>query len=104
MSKNYVKKNSERFCRSLDYSMVAGQSNPYALLASAVIAQAAVDCTNWSKDDPDAKCARDDVRKYLTFTALRNFINSDWIDMLLCWQHEVTPLSVCEELVRRLQT
>ena len=49
MSK-YIKQNEERFCRSLDYTAVAGKTNPYALLAAAVIAQAAVDCSEY---DPD---------------------------------------------------
>lgn len=104
MSK-YVRKDEERFCRSLDYAEVAGKTNPYALLAAAVIAQAAVDCSEWT---PEAEKANsiDVVRKGVNcrFARLRDFINSDWIDLLLSWQHEVTPEGVCEELVRRLKS
>ncbi len=94
----------ERFCRSLDYAEVAGKTEPYVLLAAAVIAQAAVDCSEWT---PEAEKANsyDVIKKGVNcrFERLRDFINSDWIDLLLCWQHEVTPEAVCEELVRRLK-
>ena len=103
VSKSVMKKDRERFCRSLDYTVVAGKTNPYALLAAAVIAQAAVDCSEWT---PEAEKANsiEVIRKGANcrFARLRDFINSDWIDLLLCWQHEVTPEAVCEELVRRL--
>ena len=92
-----------RFRRSLNEDHVAGSCNPWALLSAAIIAQAAVDCSNFSFDDPNAEAAKHGGnRKYLTLAALRDFINSDWIDMLLCWQKDITPLSVCEELVRRI--
>ena len=100
----YVKKDRERFCRSLDYTVVAGKTNPYALLAAAVIAQAAVDCSEY---DPaiemphsvEVQCKGVNCR----FNRLRDFINSDWLDTLLSWQNQVSPEAVCEELVRRLQ-
>lgn len=91
-----------RFCRSLNEDHAAGSCNPWALLSAAIIAQAAVDCSNFSFDDPDAEAAKQGNRPYLTLSALRDFINSDWIDMLLCWQKDITPLSVCEELCRRM--
>ena len=91
------------FRRSLNEGHVAGSCNPWALLSAAIIAQAAVDCSNFTFEDPDAKAAKHSGnRQYLTLAALRDFINSDWIDMLLCWQKDITPLSVCEELVRRI--
>jgi len=93
-----------RFCRSLNVDHVAGSCNPWALLSAAIIAQAAVDCSNFSFDDPEATWAtHGGSRPYLTLNALRDFINSDWLDMLLCWQKDITPLSVCEELVRRIK-
>ncbi len=93
----------ERFCRSLDYAEVAGKTEPYALLAAAVIAQAAVDCSEWTPEIEKSN-SEDVIRKGVNcrFSRLRDFINSDWIDLLLSWQHEVTPEAVCEELVRRL--
>lgn len=101
----YVRKDEERFCRSLDYAEVAGKTNPYALLATAVIAQAAVDCSEY---DPaiEVSYSIEVQRKGVNcrFNKLREFINSDWIDMLLSWQNQVTPEAVCEELVRRLTT
>jgi len=104
MSKHYIKQNEERFCRSLDYTLVAGKTNPYALLAAAIIAQAAVDCSEY---DPtiETSYSIEVQRKGVNcrFNRLRDFINSDWVDMLLSWQNQVTPEAVCEELVRRLQ-
>ena len=102
MSK-YIKQNEERFCRSLDYTAVAGKTNPYALLAAAVIAQAAVDCSEYNPDI-EIPYSIEVQRKGVNcrFDKLREFINSDWVDMLLSWQNKITPESVCEELVRRL--
>lgn len=104
MSK-YVRQDEERFCRSLDYAEVAGKTNPYALLAAAVIAQAAIDCSEYKPEFESVSWGRNETDVRLRrFYKLREFINSDWIDLLLCWQHEVTPEGVCEELVRRLTT
>lgn len=105
MSKHYIKQNEERFCRSLDYTLVAGKTNPYALLAAAVIAQAAVDCSEY---DPaiETSYSIEVQRKGVNcrFNRLRDFINSDWVDMLLSWQNQITPEAVCEELSRRIKS
>lgn len=102
MSK-YVKQNDERVCRSLDYAVVAGKTNPYALLAAAVIAQAAVDCSEYNPDI-EIPYSIDVQRKGVNcrFDRLREFINSDWVDMLLCWQSQIDPDSVRENLAQRL--
>lgn len=105
VSKSFMKKDRERFCRSLDYTLVAGKTNPYALLAAAVIAQAAVDCSEY---DPAIETS-DSIevqRKGVNcrFNRLRDFINSDWVDMLLSWQNQITPEAVCEELVKRIDS
>lgn len=104
VSKSVMKQDRERFCRSLDYADVKGKTNPYALLAAAVIAQAAVDCSEY---DPaiEVSYSIDVQRKGVNcrIARLRDFINSDWIDLLLSWQHDVTPEAVCEELVRRIK-
>ena len=104
VSKSAIQEDRERFCRSLDYAVVAGKTNPYALLAAAVIAQAAVDCSEY---DPSIEVpySIEVKRKGINcrFDKLRDFINSDWIDMLLSWQNQITPEAVCEELVRRIE-
>lgn len=104
VSKSVMKQDRERFCRSLDYSVVAGKTNPYALLAAAVIAQAAVDCSEY---DPSIEVPYSiEVQQKginCRFDKLREFINSDWVDILLSWQNQITPEAVCEELVRRLK-
>lgn len=92
-----------RFCRSLNEEHVAGSCNPWALLCSAIIAQAAVDCSNWDPADPEAEWAgMKGSRRDLTQEALVSFIDSDWLDWLLCWQDEITTLSVREELRSRM--
>lgn len=99
----YVDKERGRFCRSLNEDHVAGSCNPWALLCSAIIAQAAVDCSNWDPSDPDAEWAGlKGSRRELTQEALESFIDSDWLDWLLCWQDEITTLSVREELRSRM--
>lgn len=96
------KRKTDRLNRSVDVQDEMPQGNPYQLLASAILLQAAIDCSSW---DPSLEEQHIDVRadiKYRRFAKLREFINSDWIDMLLCWQHQITPEGYCEELVRRL--
>lgn len=100
----YVDKKRGLFCRSLNEDHVEGSCNPWALLCSAIIAQAAADCSNWDPDDPEAF----NVPKYqgrrdlLTRAALESFIDSEWLDWLLCWQDEITTQSVREELRCRM--
>ncbi len=105
VSKSVMKQDRERFCRSLDYAVVAGKTNPYALLAAAVIAQAAVDCSEY---DPAIEVPYSiEVQQRgvnCRFNKLREFINSDWIDILLSWQNQVTAEAVCEELTRRIES
>ena len=99
----YVDKERGRFCRSLNEDHVSGSCNPWALLCSAIIAQAAVDCSNWDPADPEAEMAGlKGSRRYLTQEALESFIDSDWLDWLLSWQSEITTLSVREELRSRM--
>ena len=105
VSKSVMKKDRERFCRSLDYTLVAGKTNPYALLAAAVIAPAAIDCSEYKPEFESPEWGRTETDVMLRrFYKLREFINSDWIDLLLSWQNQVTPEAVCEELVRRLKS
>lgn len=92
--------------RSYDSKMMAGadDSTPWKLLASAIIFQAAVDCQNWTPE-LEKPCYNSSSRKgirYMRRGKLREFINSDWLDLLLSWQHDIKVEAVCEELVRRL--
>lgn len=104
MSRNWhYSRKTERLNRSVDVHEEAPQGNPWQLLAGAILLQAAIDCSNWRPElELEATIdVRADIR-YRRFAKLREFINSDWIDMLLCWQHQITPDGYCEELVRRL--
>lgn len=79
--------------------------DPYKALAAAVIFQAAVDCTNWSPDI-ESPCyhtggAKGAV-KFMRKGKLQEFISSDWLEWLLCWQHDISVEAVREELTRRL--
>lgn len=91
--------------RSLDWVQLAGESDPWKLLASAVIFQAAVDCDQWSPEieQPCYNSSHLAGLQYRRRGKLIEFINSDWIDALLSWQTAIKPEAVCEELVRRLQ-
>lgn len=99
---NMYKRKTDRLNRSVDIQEDMPQGSPYKLLASAILLQAAIDCSSWSpaleETNIDVHC---DI-EFRRFDKLRQFINSDWIDMLLCWQHQITPEGYCEELVRRL--
>lgn len=104
MSKTYVRK-TDRLNRSFDCLHNAGSTgDPYKLLAAAIIFQAAVDCTAWSPDLERPVWSNTNMNgiKFRRYSKLREFINSDWLDMLLSWQTEIKPEAVCEELVRRL--
>lgn len=79
--------------------------DPYKALAAAVIFQAAVDCTNWSPDI-ESPCyhtggAKGAV-KFMRKGKLLEFISSDWLELLLCWQHEISVEAMRKELTRRL--
>lgn len=102
MSK-YYKARTDRLNRSFQNEYMDIR-DPYKALAAAIIFQAAVDCDNYDPEIEKPYSLK--VIKYgqkCRFEKLREFINSDWIDMLLCWQQEITPISVCENLVARLE-
>ena len=105
MSKSYYNKKTNRLNRSYDCMMSAGtdESNPWKLLASAIVFQAAVDCQNWTPEveKPCYNSSKRNGIQYMRKAKLREFINSDWLDLLLCWQHDIKVDAVCEELVRR---
>lgn len=97
-------KKTDKLYRSYDFAQLDGKFNPWKLLAAAIVFQAAVDCTNWTPEI-EKPCYNSSSRngiKYMRRGKLIQFINSDWVDELICWQHEITPEAVCEELVRRL--
>ena len=105
MSRNYQRK-TDRLNRSFDCLKDDGStSDPYKLLACAIIFQAAADCSQW-KPETEAPCyytgGSHGAIRYMRKAKLTEFINSDWLDMLLCWQNEIKPEAVREELTRRL--
>ena len=105
MSKSVYVKKTGRLNRSFDCIDNAGTGgDPWKLLASAIIFQAAVDCQNWTPAIEESTFDAGSVYgiRFMRFAKLREFINSDWIDALLSWQTEIRPEAVCEELVRRL--
>lgn len=105
MSNQYVK-TTDQLRRSYSCMKNSGETgNPWKLLAAAIIFQAAADCQSWTPEieKPCYSYLRDGIR-YLRRDKLIEFINSDWIDLLLCWQNEIKPEAVCEELVKRLET
>ncbi len=105
MSKKYYERKTGRLNRSYDFIEQSGSGNPWQLLASAIIFQAAADCDAWDPEieKPCYNSSHLAGLQYRRREKLVEFINSDWIDMLLSWQTEVRPDAVREELVRRLQ-
>ena len=105
MRKRRYHRRTNNLSRSYDSNVILPASNPYCMLASAIIFQAAVDCDNWTPEieDPQINTSGWNGLQYQRKSMLVKFINSDWIDVLLSWQHDITPEGVCEELVRRLQ-
>ena len=100
---NYQNK-TDRLNKSYDFFEQAGQGDPWKLLAAAVIFQAAADCQSYNPDieRPCYNSSHFAGLQYRRRGRLVEFINSDWLDTLLSWQHDVTPEAVREELIRRL--
>ena len=94
-----------RLNRSYDFVEQSGAGNPWLLLASAIIFQAAVDCSLWDPEieKPCYNSSHLAGLQYRRREKLVEFINSDWLDTLLSWQKGVQPEAVREELVRRLR-
>lgn len=91
--------------RSYDYIENAGTTDPYKLLCSAIIFQAAQDC------EAIRRCGEGtfSLERYakgamneMTVQAMVNFINSDWLEFLLEWTDCVTIEGVRENLLERL--
>lgn len=103
MSVKYIRK-TDRLNRSFDNFNLDGASNPWKLLAAAVIFQAAVDCSQWNPEieQPCYNSSKLNGLPYRRKGKLTEFINSDWVDTLLCWQTEIKADAVREELIRRL--
>lgn len=105
MSRVYkYERKTSRLNRSFDVSEDQPQGNPWQMLAAAVIFQAAVDCSEWTPEieEPCYNSSHLAGLQYRRRGKLIEFINSDWIDMLLSWQTEIGPDAVREELIRRL--
>lgn len=105
MSKKKYDRKTRRMIRSYDFVQQAGAGDPWKLLASAIIFQAAVDCSLW---DPDIErpCYNSSHLVGLQYRRrgkLVEFINSDWLDMLCSWQDEIRPDAIRQELIMRLK-
>lgn len=91
--------------RSYDFIENAGTSNPYKLLCSAIVFQAAQDCEAIRRYGEDkyflARYAKGSMTE-MSVQAMINFINSDWLELLLEWTDCVTIEGVRENLLERL--
>lgn len=99
----YVKK-TDRLNRSVDFVEQSHQGDPWKLLASAIVFQAAVDCQNWT-EKIERPCFNSDHYAGIVYRRrgkLQEFINSEWLDWLLCWQDQISIEAVRAELQRRL--
>lgn len=104
MVSTYEKKTSTLW-RSYDYLEQAGEGDPYKLLCSAIVFQAAVDCEAVNKYGEGTW----DLYRYakgavieMSKEQIKNFIEGDWLEYLLSWQSEIDIKAVRENLLRRL--
>ena len=104
MTSTYEKKTATLW-RSYDYVEQDGRSNPYKLLCSAIIFQTAADCDavhRYGDGTWDLSRYADGASKEMTTERLTDFIESDWLELLLSWQHDIKIEAVRENLYRRL--
>ena len=103
--KSTYERKTDRLNRSFENQLMEIR-DPYKALAAAIIFQAAVDCQNWTPEleKPCYNSSNRNGLRYMRRGKLLEFINSDWLDMLLCWQTDITPISVCENLLSRLES
>lgn len=93
--------------RSYENMQQCGTGNPYKLLCSAIVFQAAVDCEaikRYGEGTFALSRYAKDCNKEMTRKAMTNFINSDWLEFLLCWTDCVKLDAVRENLIERLGT
>lgn len=106
MTKYQVKRHGH-VTRSIDSRLIAGEFHPLRLLCAAVIAQAANDCdmiAQYGEEHLRDVTSKSNIAPATEMTAksLEVFICSDWLDLLLSWQTELTPDAVAENLWKRL--
>lgn len=91
--------------RSYDYMQQCGTGNPYKLLCSAIIFQAAVDCEAIKRYGEGtfmlARYAKGAFQE-MSITNMLDFINSEWLEFLLSWTDCVKIDAVRENLIERL--
>ena len=100
----YEKKTASLW-RSYDYVEQDGAGNPFKLLCSAIVFQAAVDCEAINKYGEGTW----DLYRYakgavveMSRQSMVDFIESDWLEHLLSWQGEISIEAVRENLLERL--
>ena len=104
MVSTYEKKTATLW-RSYDYVEQAGEGDPYKLLCSAIVFQAACDCEAIKKYGE----ATYDLYRYakgavveMSRQSMVDFIESEWLEHLLSWQSEISIEAVKENLLERL--
>ena len=97
--------NSAGLWRSYEYENQLGVGNPYKLMCSAIIFQAAVDCEaikKYGEGTPLLARYAKGAFQEMSIVNVVDFINSDWIEWLLSWTDSVTLEGVRENLLERL--
>lgn len=85
--------------RSLAGTMPA--SDPFRLLAAAIVAQAAEDA-DIIAENGDSVALRQKYGRECSTGYLTSFVNSEWLENLLSWQTDITVASVRENINMRL--
>lgn len=91
--------------RSYDFVEQAGVGNPYKLLCSAIVFQAAVDCEairRYGEGSFDLARYAKGAFQEMSITNMLDFINGEWLEYLLSWTDCVSIEAIRENLLERL--
>ena len=97
--------NTAGLWRSYDFVEQCGIGNPYKLLCSAIVFQAAVDCEaikRYGEGTFDLARYAKGAFQEMSIPNIMDFINGDWLEYLLSWTDCVSIEAVRENLIERL--
>ena len=104
LSMNYQSK-TDRLNKSYDFFEQAGMGNPYKLLCSAIVFQAAVDCEairRYGEGSSDLARYAKGAFQEMSIPNMLDFINGEWLEYLLSWTDCVSIEAIRENLIERL--
>ena len=97
--------NAAGLWRSYDFVEQSGIGDPYKLLCSAIVFQAAVDCEaihRYGEGSFDLARYAKGAFQEMSIPNMLDFINGEWLEWLLSWTDCVSIEAVRENLIERL--